>query len=1134
MICPVARIERAPRLPPGGPERNTGSGVRKDECWRGPGGIYITQRRATSHEPRATSKNRRVSAPSKRHLKGRNTAKPPSPPHHLSISTILNTPLSTSPPNLLLARAPNALAAPPTLSTTVTPRRLGYTSGRASAASTSGQKTDLTEKRLLRPRPPDASPHDTELFERVVHPYNVDGFRFMLDKHNLTDLYPRLLVNLIHGFPLGRNLPRLKKSIVIRNHPSIDQFPSVVQDYIDAELAAGRMSGPFSFEEVERILRGPIHSSPFLVSEQIAGPGLPPKYRVCRNLSKADPVSGMPAINSFIDKDDFPTSFDMALKVAAAVAEAPPGTQGIAFDIKTFHRTCPVLPDHKPYLVASFQGKFYIDHIHPFGARPASSNAGQIGNAAVDIWQAESRSENRLFKYEDDIQNFRYPNPLGRFSDGVFTYFHNRETSLALIDILHIPWHPEKSGICFASTTTFIGFQWDLTLHRVSLPEKKRMKYLMRIESMLSDDFEGKRFTLRQIQQIHGTLVHVCFVFPDGSSRLPVLSNFMSGFRDNIFVKHSLSNSVLDTLYWWQKRLEDPIELAILFLKQLNFYEQRVEVFSDNSGAIGAHSKNRSPNIAINLSVRRSYSVLAECLIVPDFIYIESASNPADPISRGDPASPSLRFLTRSFDMPRELADIFLHEGVHLATSPSTQTAVRIPVAYPQSSAVSPSRLPTSFPPPSDIILSPSSHSALDLFCPIQPSPDISENLHVIRSLAARSLPPCSPRKPRPADTWRPSPLRPIVPADRRVLLWTTPHSEQAQQSLDSTISPRLQRKIFKNLLLATSDSTRQSYGAGLLRFTQFCDREKISENLCMPASTILLSAFIADAIGTCTGNCIRNWLNGLRLWHLYNLADWHGRDRWISSLQKATDIQGVPFKRPPRGPITKDHLRHLHSNLNFATPAHAAIWAAALAAFWGCRRLGELLLRSRSSFSPTRNVTRQANFSHSIVNGHHVISFHLPWTKTTGTRGGDCILTATNDMFCPVTAMLHHLSLNNITDPSAPLFAFRDGTSWSPLTRDHFLKTTGNIYRSANLDAVLGHSYRIGGSLHLLMTGVAPEFIMKIGGWTSLCFLIYWRRLELVIPAAVTRAWAARQREFAERQHLPNGEDDLLFDLNS
>ncbi|GLB43927.1 hypothetical protein LshimejAT787_1501110 [Lyophyllum shimeji] len=455
---------------------------------------------------------------------------------------------------------------------------------------------------------------------RVVHPYNVDGFRLMLDKHNLTDIYPRLLVNLIHGFPLGRNLPRLKKSIVIPNHRSVNQFPAVVQDYIATELAAGHMSGPFSLEDVERILRGPIHSSPFLVSEQFAGPGLPPKYRVCRNLSKADPVSGMPAINSFIDKDDFLTSFNMALRVAAAVADAPPGTQGIAFDIKTFHRTCPILSDHKPYLVASFQGKFYIDYVHPFGARLASSNAGQIGNATVDIWQAESRSENRLFKYEDDIQNFRYANPLGRFSDGVFTYFHNCETSMVLIDILHIPWHPEKSGIRFTSITTFIGFQWDLTLHRVSLPQKKRVKYLACIVSMLSDDFKGERFTLHQIQQIHGTLVHWQKRLGDHTT-FRQLCPIGPVHHYRVFVDASMSwgIGIIIGPYWhafrlapgWKRPGRDicwletlAIELAILFMKQLDFYEQRVEVFSDNSGAIGTHIKNRSPNIAINLSLR--------------------------------------------------------------------------------------------------------------------------------------------------------------------------------------------------------------------------------------------------------------------------------------------------------------------------------------------------------------------------------------------------------------------------------------------------------------------------------------------------------------------------------------------------
>ncbi|KAJ7112550.1 hypothetical protein C8R44DRAFT_631816, partial [Mycena epipterygia] len=51
------------------------------------------------------------------------------------------------------------------------------------------------------------------------------------------------------------------------------------------------------------------------------------------------------------------------------------------------------------------------------------------------------------------------------------------------------------------------------------------------------------------------------------------------------------------------------------------------------------------------------------------------------------------------------------------------------------------------------------------------------------------------------------------------------------------------------------------------------------------------------------------------------------------------------------------------------------------------------------------------------------------------------------------------------------------------------------DVVKSASLDLVFGHSYRIGGSLELLSAGVAPEVIMKLGGWSSLCFLIYWRR---------------------------------------
>lgn len=178
---------------------------------------------------------------------------------------------------------------------------------------------DFTNVINFRPRLPSMSALDCEIFERIVHPYNICAFERLLSKHHLTSAYPLLSKNLTLGFPLG-TLPALKHSIIIKNHPSVNRFPMIVEDYIEAEKKLGRMSGPFSQTEVERILRGPFYSSPFIVAEQEQGPNLPPKYRVCRHLSKDDPISGTPSVNSFICKDDFPTRFDMAFKVAEEVS----------------------------------------------------------------------------------------------------------------------------------------------------------------------------------------------------------------------------------------------------------------------------------------------------------------------------------------------------------------------------------------------------------------------------------------------------------------------------------------------------------------------------------------------------------------------------------------------------------------------------------------------------------------------------------------------------------------------------------------------------------------------------------------------------------------------------------------------
>ncbi|KAJ7136714.1 hypothetical protein C8R44DRAFT_868839 [Mycena epipterygia] len=373
-----------------------------------------------------------------------------------------------------------------------------------------------------------------------------------------------------------------------------------------------------------------------------------------------------------------------------------------------------------------------------------------------------------------------------------------------------------------------------------------------------------------------------------------------------------------------------------------------------------------------------------------------------------------------------------------------------------------------------------------------------------VRRAAAQSLPRKTARKLAKNNVLGPSMFRPHVPADRHVLLWTAPHSLTAHSALqEAGLSLNLQRRIFEALLQSHVSETRESYGAGLLWFHQFCDREGIGESAHMPADQFLLAAFVADAVGSCTSKCIRNWLNGLHLWHMYNDAPWHGNEGWLPALKKSADKAGVSFKRPPRGPITRPHLRAYRVTLDLNSPLGVVKWSAAL-----------------TGFTTLRDTCRSTRISRSSANGRAVCAIHLAWIKTTQTAGGECFLTAVlgpDADLCPVWAFDNHERVNH-----TPLFAFRSPGGWEHLTKDTFLRSSSAVFKSSRLDLVFGHSYRIGGSLELLSTGVAPEVIMKLGGWMSLCFLIYWRRLEQILPLAITRAWDARIAEFTRAHGHP------------
>ena len=75
------------------------------------------------------------------------------------------------------------------------------------------------------------------------------------------------------------------------------------------------------------------------------------------------------------------------------------------------------------------------------------------------------------------------------------------------------------------------------------------------------------------------------------------------------------------------------------------------------------------------------------------------------------------------------------------------------------------------------------------------------------------------------------------------------------------------------------------------------------------------------------------------------------------------------------------------------------------------------------------------------------------------------------------------------------------------------FLNFVTGIWKDSSLDAVAGHSFRIGGVVILLLAEVPPEVVAAAtGGLTSLAFFLYWRRLEEIIPLCTSNAYNRTQ----------------------
>lgn len=311
-------------------------------------------------------------------------------------------------------------------------------------------------------------------------------------------------------------------------------------------------------------------------------------------------------------------------------------------------------------------------------------------------------------------------------------------------------------------------------------------------------------------------------------------------------------------------------------------------------------------------------------------------------------------------------------------------------------------------------------------------------------------------------------------------------------------------------MLFSLDMRTRSVYGAGLLRFTQYCDSRQVLETDRMPASEILLTGFATVmAAGKVARTTLDNWLAGLHFWHTINGAPWHGKDMLRTVKNGVSKLVPDTSKRAKRPPVTIEHMHALTRGLDLTNSFDAAVWAVACIAFWSCCRLGELVIPSRDTFDPGKHVAGSTHVSFRTGATVSSASFHIPWTKTTKNAGADIVITKISDVSDPHNALLHHRHVNCNIPGDAPMFSYKieDG-GWAPMTKDWFLQRCEEVWEAAGMPMLAGHAFRIGGATELLLRGTPPDVVAVQGRWKSRAFLEYWRRIEGILPLFITNSF--------------------------
>ncbi|VDC01640.1 unnamed protein product [Peniophora sp. CBMAI 1063] len=912
----------------------------------------------------------------------------------------------------------------------------------------------------------------------VVTPIDANAVEQVLTRLGLLDKWKHVVSSLRSGFDTGVDTI-VSATILARNHASALTHSSAIDAHIAAEQAAGRYSRGFSPQELEDVLGGPFRTSPL---------GAVPKpnshkIRVVQDYSWS-PNSDTPSVNEPIDVDQFPTQFDDFDIVSGLILSLPPGAEAAAFDITAAYRITPIRPDQQHVLCIFWRDLVYLDFAASFGLSSSCGIFGAIADMLVDIYKASGFTH--VVKWVDDFFAVRLPGESWTEDD-----------FMELTRTLGVPWSIDKLKR-FAVIQRFIGFVWHLSDKTVALPEEKLEALLALIRSWQEPD---ARFSQHDSESLHGKLVHASCIFRLIRPFLRSISLFASRFRSR-HARLRVPGPLLADLGWVLEIVAvSPVcrPLALPDVSDIQWWGDASTSFGIGV-SVGGFWDAWSYAPGVIVGPKKAYDIgWAEALAVELGLRMADHHGILDRL----PANASrIRVLSdntgvvtvltkgrsRSANTNEVLKRIYLHLARRgLSLVPDWVSGRTHPLFDAHTPAPRHLRNAVVMPVRAFVIRPPELFEEQGTVVPVR--------LEL-----------------------RPSPLRPPVPSGDRIFLWKGVHAPP-RSTIDHPVIQHLARIASRHSL-----RDRQAYGSALRKYHLFCDHFSIPEADRLPASFALLNSFVlwcaadpdpadrvlADGVTIfepVSPDTVSKYLSGIRAWHLAQgwpppLADvdqalirWHLRGLAI--------MQAGKRKRPPRPPVTIRMLAALRESLDLSDPFQACVWAAACCAFWGMMRFGEVSVKSRTDFAPSRHLTRGDVELSTDTFGNTVVMLHLPSAKTAAP--GEVQTVHIVDQPGPLSVVAALANLSRVVPAAAndPLFCWRDRSgAIRPLVRKPALDCINRITEALGWGTSFGHSFRIGGASFYLSKGVNPEIVRLAGRWKSLAYEAYIRAFQEIASA--------------------------------